>query len=122
MSDLQKLVTVVDDDPEIRASMAMLLSAYGYKVETFDSAETFLSGASACRAMCLLVDIQLSGMSGVELALRLAAGGFKFPIIFMTGRDDAVIERQCFAAGAIALLRKPFPTTTLIGAIEQSAE
>jgi FixJ family two-component response regulator len=121
MSSLQKIIAVIDDDPEMRASMAMLVSAYGYNVETFDSAETFLTYASMCRAICLLVDIQLGGISGVELAHQLAAEGLKFPIIFMTGDGDAAIERQAAAAGGIAFLRKPFPATTLIDAIKKAA-
>lgn len=68
MSNLQKIIAVIDDDPEMRASIASLLSAYEYTVNTFDSAETFLACASTCRAICLLVDIQLGGISGVELA------------------------------------------------------
>jgi FixJ family two-component response regulator len=121
MSNLQKIIVVIDDAPEMRAALVMLLSAYGYSVETFDSAETFLTCASTCRAICLLVDIQLSGISGVELAYQLAADGLKFPIIFMTGGGDAVIERQAVAAGGIAFLRKPFPAMTLIDAIKKAA-
>jgi FixJ family two-component response regulator len=120
MSNSQGIVAIIDDDPEMRAAMTSLVSAYGYCAETFDSAETFLTCASTCRAICLLVDIQLGGVSGVELAHQLAAGGFKVPIIFMTGLDDAVIERQAAAAGGIAFLRKPFPATTLFDAIKKS--
>ena len=120
MSKLQKIIAVIDDDPEMRASMARLVSACGYSAETYDSAETFLICASRCRAICLLVDIQLGDISGVELAHQLAADGFKFPIIFMTGHSDAVTERQAIAAGGIAFLYKPFPATTLIAAIKKA--
>ena len=96
------------------------MSAYGYGTQTFDSAETFLVSASTCRASCLLVDIQLGDLSGVELARQLAADGFKFPIIFMTGLDDATIESQAVAAGGIAFLRKPFPAKMLIDAIKKA--
>jgi FixJ family two-component response regulator len=65
----------------MRAAMRTLVSAYGYGAHTFDSAETFLACASTCRASCLLVDIQLCELSGVELARQLAADGFEFPII-----------------------------------------
>jgi FixJ family two-component response regulator len=120
MSNLQKTIAVIDDDPEMRASMAMLLSAYGYGVETFDSAETFLTFASKCRAICLFVDIQLGDITGVELARQLVADGYEFPIIFMTGRGDAAVERKAAAAGGIAFLRKPFPATMLIDAIKKA--
>jgi FixJ family two-component response regulator len=96
--------------------MARLVSANGYSAKTFDSAETFLTCASTCRTICLLVDIQLGDLSGVELAHQL--DGCKFPIIFMTGNDDAVVERQAMAASGIAFLRKPFPAKELMAAIK----
>src|SRR5262245_8500908 len=115
----QKVVAVVDDDPEMRAAMATLLSSYGYRAETFDSAETFLTCASTSKATCLVVDIQLGDVSGVELAHQLLVGGFAYPIIFMTGLDDDVIRRQAIAAGGVAVLRKPFPAKMLFDAIEK---
>jgi FixJ family two-component response regulator len=121
MSKPQNIIAVVDDDPGIRAALETLLSAYGYDVEAFDSAETFLARASTCRAFCLIVDIHLGDITGVELARQLAADGFKFPIIFMTGHRDPYIERQAFAVGGLAFLYKPFPATTLIDAIKKAA-
>ena len=121
MPDSHKIIAVVDDDPEMRASMASLLSAYGYCPETFDSAETFLTCASTSKATCLVVDIQLGDISGVELAHQLLADGFTYPIIFMTGLDDEVIRRQAIAAGGVAFLRKPFPAKMLFDAIKKAA-
>jgi FixJ family two-component response regulator len=120
MSNQHTSVVVVDDDPEVRASIKTLLSSYGYCVETFDSAEAFLIRAPTCRAICLVVDIDLRDISGVELAHELAAEGFKFPIIFMTGHDDPVIKRNALAAGGIALLHKPFLAMSLIDAIDKA--
>jgi FixJ family two-component response regulator len=120
MPDLHKIVAVIDDDPEIRAAMATLVSAYGYGVETFDSAETFLTCISTCKAVCLLVDIQLRDISGVELAHQLTADNFKFPIIFMTGCDDPMVESQAVAAGGVAFLRKPFSARPLLDAIKKA--
>jgi FixJ family two-component response regulator len=122
MSNQEEIVAVVDDDPEMRASMATLVSAFGYSAETFDSAETFLACASTCKAICLLVDIQLGGISGVELARQLAANGLKFPIIFVTGLDDAMIESEAAAAGGVAFLRKPFPAKMLIDAVKKAVQ
>lgn len=122
MANSKEIVAVVDDDPEMRAAMVTLISAFGYGAHTFDSAETFLACASTCRASCLLVDIQLGDLSGVELARQLAADGFKFPIIFMSGHNDATIETQAIAAGGIAFLRKPFPAKMLIDAIKRAVE
>ena len=120
MSNSQEIVFVIDDDPGMRDAMADLLSAYGYDAHTFDSAEKFLACASTCRASCLLIDIQLGGLSGLELARQLAADGFKFPIIFMTGLDDATIKSQAVAAGGIAFLRKPFPAKLLIDVVKKA--
>jgi FixJ family two-component response regulator len=122
MSDEKTIVAIVDDDPEIRDAMATILSAFGYDTETFDSAETFLVCASTSRAACLLVDIQLGDISGIELARQLAAGGFKFPIIFMTGLTDEVIRSQASAVGGVAFLQKPFPAKMLIDAIKLAIE
>jgi FixJ family two-component response regulator len=121
MSDSHKVIAIVDDDPEMRAAMASLLSAYGYGAETFDSAETFLTCASTSKATCLVADIKLGDISGVELAHLLAAGGFTYPIIFMTGLDDEVVRNQAAAAGGVAFLRKPFPAQTLFDAIEKAS-
>jgi len=122
MSNQMKIVAVIDDDPRMRCSITTLLSAFGYAVETYDSAESFLTLATSCNAFCLLVDIQLGEISGVEFAHRLAADGFKFPIIFMTGLDDAAVKKQADAAGGIAFLHKPFPTKMLIDAMNKALE
>ncbi|MGB8057415.1 MAG: response regulator [Pseudolabrys sp.] len=120
MTDSHKIIAVVDDDPEMRAAMASLLSAYGYGAETFDSAETFLTCASTSEATCLVVDIQLGDISGVELANQLVADGYTYPIIFMTGLDDELIRKQADAAGGVAFLHKPFPARMLFDAIEKA--
>ena len=113
----KKIVAVIDDDPEIRASMMRLLSAFGYGVVTFDSAEAFLVCAPTSKANCLVVDIQLGDISGIELAHQLAADGLRFPIVFMTGLDDKQVLAQAVGAGGIALLRKPFSAKILNDAI-----
>jgi CheY-like chemotaxis protein len=113
----QRIVAIVDDDPGMRKATANLLSAFGYGTETFDSAEAFLNATATSEATCLVVDVQLGDISGVELAHQLAADGFKYPIIFMTALDDGRIRSQAEAAGAIAYLRKPFSESSLIEAI-----
>ena len=99
MSNPQKIIAVIDDDPEMRASLVMLLRSYGYSVETFNSAETFLTFAAKCRATCLLVDIQLGDITGVELARQLTADGYKFPVIFMTGHERCSGRTQSHCRG-----------------------
>jgi FixJ family two-component response regulator len=120
MSDLQKTVAIVDDDPEMRSSLANLLSAVGYRAETYDSAETFLICASTCKACCLVIDINLGDITGVELAHQLCADGLKWPIIFMSGLDDAAIKTQASAVGPIAFLHKPFRADDLFDAIKKA--
>jgi len=122
MSNQQKTIAVVDDDPEMRCAMRNLLSALGYIGKTYDTAKTFLNCASTCEASCLVLDVQLGDISGIELAHRLAADGFRFPIIFMTGLDDEIIRKQAVAAGGIAFLRKPFSAETLADAITKAVD
>ena len=122
MSNQQKTIAVVDDDPEMRCAMRNLLSALGYIGKTYDTAKTFLNCASTCEASCLVLDVQLGDISGIELAHRLAADGFRFPIIFMTGLDDEIIRKQAVAAGGIAFLRKPFSAETLANAITKAVD
>ena len=113
----QVIVGVVDDDPGILTAMANLLWAHGYCTETFNSAAAFLEVAATSAVTCLLVDIHLGDISGVELAHELAAAGFKYPIIFMSGRADERIRSQAMAAGGVAFLSKPFPAELLTEAI-----
>ena len=122
MSNSQKTVAVVDDDPEMRASLATLLGAVGYRAETYDSAETFLICASTCKACCLVIDINLGDITGVELAHQLCADGRKWPIIFMSGLTDAAIRNQASAVDPIAFLQKPFRADDLIDAIKKAIQ
>jgi len=100
--------------------MAALLSAFGYVPYTFNSAEAFLSVAATSKAKCLVVDVQLGDISGVELARQLADAGFRFPVIFMSALDDELILRQAEQLGCVAYLRKPFGADMLIEAIVRS--
>ncbi len=113
----KKIVAVVDEDLEMRESTATLLSAFGYGTETYDSAEAFLIAAATSQASCLVTDIQLGDISGIELVHQLAADGYKYPTIFMTALDDEWIKNKAAAAGGIAFLTKPFPSNALIEAI-----
>jgi FixJ family two-component response regulator len=116
----QKIIAVIDDDPGMLRATARLLSAYGYGTETFDSATAFLNAISTSEATCLVLDIQLGDISGVELARQLTAKGFEHPIIFVTALDDEMTRRQAATAGGVAYLNKPFPAQLLIEAIIKS--
>jgi FixJ family two-component response regulator len=113
----RRIVAVVDDDLGTRVSVARLLGALGYGTETFDSAEAFLDNAPKSEASCLVLDIQLGDITGIELARQLKAEGFKYPVIFITARDDEQVRRQAQAAGCVAFLIKPFAAKSLIDAI-----
>ena len=110
-------VAVVDDDPGVRKSLARLLSAFGYRAESFASAEEFLSAAPTSKATCLVVDFNLGDVSGLELARGLFAAGFDFPVIFMTGSADDTVRMQCMEVGCVAFLHKPFTVDQLTDAI-----
>jgi CheY-like chemotaxis protein len=119
-SNEKQIVAVVDDDLGIRVSLSVLLKAIGFDAETFDSAEAFLKAAPNSMAGCLLVDIQLGDISGIELTRQLSEEGFKFPIIFISALDDAQVRRQVDASGCVAFLIKPFASELLVDAITKA--
>jgi FixJ family two-component response regulator len=121
MSARRKLVVVVDDDKSMLKGLERLLNASGFDTEVFCSAEAFLARKAAREAACLVLDIHLGGMSGIELRRRLAASGSAVPVIFMTAFDDEGTHDEAAEAGCVACLRKPFPARLLIGAIESAA-
>lgn len=120
MSKRQAIVAVVDDDPSMLRAMETLLDAHGFGTLLFESAEEFLAQGAATKAECLLLDINLAGISGIELHKRLSLSGSRLPTIFMTALEDERMRSQAIGAGAIAFLRKPFPARQLIDAIEKS--
>jgi CheY-like chemotaxis protein len=120
MAVRQDLIAVVDDDPDIRELVKDLLSRFGFEAETFSSAEEFFAVAPTCQASCILLDVQLGGMTGIELAHQLADLGFRFPIIFMTGSLNISIEKKAVEAGCVAYLLKPFPTEKLLHAVNKA--
>jgi len=115
-------IAIIDDDPEILEALDLTLSSHGYRSALFASAEDFLDTAATSEAACLVVDIQLGGVSGVELGRQLSASGFTFPIIFMTGSRDELHRRQAMDCGCVAFLLKPFPADRLIEAITSAID
>jgi FixJ family two-component response regulator len=115
-----KTIAVVDDDPSMLRGLVRLLAAHGFGTQSFASAEAFLDDAGATSAACLILDIHLGGMSGIELRRRLTASGSRLPVIFITAVDDEATRVEAMAAGCIAYLRKPFPSDQLIGAINKA--
>jgi FixJ family two-component response regulator len=117
-SGLQAInVAVVDDDPSVRRGLERLLRSAGFSVLTFASAEQFLALCRREMLSCLIVDVHLGGMSGLELQERLGAAGSTVPIILITGHDDPHTLEAIQSSGAAASLRKPFDDQVLISAI-----
>ena len=114
------VVIVVDDDASLLKSVARLLAHHGIESRTFASAEALLESDSVQTATCLLLDIHLGGISGIELQRRLAASGSKWPVIFMTANDDEATRSQAIDAGCIAYLQKPFAQHVLLNAISKA--
>jgi FixJ family two-component response regulator len=110
-------VLVVDDDESVRKAMKRLLVSNGYEALTFKSAEELLLSSLACDKVCLLLDIRLPGLSGLDLYAQLAASGVKCPVIFMTAHDDSQWLDKAEKAGAVAFLRKPFGERSLLEAL-----
>ena len=121
MSPRQKVVSVIDDDPAVLKATARLLRTKGFEVEAFASAEAFLAGTTETKASCLVLDIHLTGISGIELRRRLTASGSELPVIFITALDDDATRKEAMEAGCIAFLRKPFLSHLLVEAIEKAA-
>ena len=121
MATSPTVVIVVDDDPAFLKSIARLLSVHGFDVRTFNSAEALLDSDALRTATCMLLDIHLGGISGIELRRRLAASGSDCPIIFMTAIDDDATRSEAMAAGCIAYLKKPFAPQLLLDAIAKAA-
>ena len=113
----ERVIGIVDDDESVRMAIRSLLRSLGFKVETFGSAEDLLRSARLDDIACLIVDLRLSGMSGVDLQRQLLAAKRELPMIVISAHDDPVAQRQALTAGALAFLRKPFSERALIDAI-----
>jgi FixJ family two-component response regulator len=116
-----RTIAVVDDNPSMLQGLSRLLSAHGFRVRAFSSAESFLDDIARCDADCLLLDIHLGGISGIDLQRRLTSSGADLPVIFMTAIDNEATRQEAFDAGCVAYLRKPFLAKLLIDAINAIA-
>lgn len=117
---LRGTVAVVDDDASLRRSVGRLLYAYGFPAIEYQSAEAFLDRDPNILIDCLVLDIDLGGMSGIELQHKLKEAGSKLPVIFITALEDPRLKNQAEQAGCIAYLRKPFAGVGLIDAVKKA--
>jgi FixJ family two-component response regulator len=117
MAETRALIAVVDDDVGVRTALRQLLRSAGFEAIAFDSAEAFLASAKQLEVRCLIADINLPGMSGVELAQSVAEKGDPPCVVLITGRDDAHTLELIARAGNVPLLRKPFSDDALFDAI-----
>lgn len=119
---MTKTVYIVDDDPSVRDSLSLLLSLRGHASATFASAEDFLAALRPEWRGCLVADIRMAGMSGLELQARLAAQGVALPVIVITAHGSVAAARQAFLARAVDFLEKPFDGELLLRAVEHALD
>ena len=113
-ADEAPLVAIVDDDASVRQSARRLIRSFGYRAEAFASGEECLASASAARTACLVLDVRMPHMDGLEVQRRLAERDVRIPIVFLTGRASDDEERRARSARAVEFLRKPVGTATLL--------
>jgi FixJ family two-component response regulator len=120
MTERKAIVFVVDDDASVREALESLIRSAGLKVETFSSAQEFLVRPRANVASCLVLDVRLPGLSGLDLQKRMAEANIEIPIIFITGHGDVPTSVQAMKAGAVEFLTKPLVDRDLLNAIQQA--
>ena len=118
---VSKTIVIIDDDEAVRDSTCVLLQSYGYPTQTYPSADVYLQETSGALGDCLIVDLQMPGLSGVELVEALRARAIATPVILMTANVESLGARGQ-QAGAAAILRKPFAEDALIQAVARACE
>jgi len=114
------LIAVVDDDESVLRTTTRLIESFGFQGAAFESAELFLDSGRLRDTLCLIVDLQMPGMNGLQLQSQLAAAGCRIPIIFITAYDDKESRQRAMQAGAVAFLQKPFGDEQLLEIIHSA--
>jgi FixJ family two-component response regulator len=122
MRESETVIAIVDDDSSVREGLRSLLRSAGWRVETFASAQEFLARPGAEPPCCLVLDLQLPGLSGLDLQKRMAEVELEIPIVFLTGHGDIPASVQAMKAGAVEFLTKPFDEEELLQAIREALE
>jgi len=122
MSEPKAIVFIVDDDEAVRKSLGRLIRSAGLGVETFASAQQFLASPRADVTSCLVLDVKMPGLSGLDLQKRMAEVHLEIPIVFITGHGDVPTSVRAMKAGAIEFLTKPFRDQELLDAIQQAIQ
>ena len=114
------VIGIVDDDESVRDSISSLLRSAGYKTEGFESAEAYLNSDRASEPNCLLLDVRMPGLSGLQLQSELNHQKVSIPVIFITAHPDEQVRERALSEGAVAVLGKPFNDEVLLGAIDSA--
>src|SRR5437588_10617547 len=122
MIEPESVVFVIDDDPSVRRAIKRLIGTLGLKVELFGSAQEFLAGKLPNEPSCLVLDIRLPGISGLDFQRQLAKANMQIPIVFITAHGDIPMTVRAMKAGAIEFLTKPFRDQDLLDAINLGLE
>jgi FixJ family two-component response regulator len=122
MGEAESVVFIIDDDPLYRSSSERLVRSVGFDVQSFESARDFLSSRRPDAPSCLILDVRMPGLSGLDLQRELAEAGVHLPIIFVTGHGDIPMSVQAMKAGAVEFLTKPFRDQVLLDAIRHALE
>lgn len=122
MTATKATIFIVDDDPSIRLALENLISSIGLPVQTYAAAQDFLSDCPRNPAGCLVLDVQMPGLSGLDLQSELSHAGIYLPIIFITGHGDIPTSVRAMKAGAVEFLTKPVRDSELLAAIDQAVE
>ena len=118
----EAVIAIVDDDASVQRGLQRLVRSAGWKVETFASAQEFLARSRTELPNCVLLDLQLPGLSGLDLQKRMAEVGLEIPIVFLTGHGNIPVSVQAMKAGAVQFLTKPVDEQELLQAIEEAVE
>ena len=116
----EALISIIDDDESLRAALVGLVRSLGHRASGFASAEDFLASGAAAANAAIVTDIQMPGLSGIELKRKLAADGCTIPVIMITARTEPGLKERAFESGAFCVLGKPFEAAALIDCLERA--